>query len=66
MSAASDARAREKEVLLMLSSLYRLKLRLAAVRVRRSPPVRLVTRFASIARAGKFLLRNRLARLTVR
>jgi len=66
MSAASAARAREKEALLMLSSLYRLRLRLVAERARRSPAVKLATRLASIARMGRYLLGFRVPRSTVR
>ena len=66
MSAASDIRAREKETLLMLSSLQRLRLRLAVERARQSPEVRLATRFASIARIGRYLLGFRFPRPTVR
>ena len=66
MSIASEARAREKENLLMLSSLYRLRLRLGAVRARRSPEMTFVTRFASIARVGRYLLGFRVPRSTVR
>ena len=49
-------RAQEKEVLLMLSSLYRLRLRLAAEKARGSRAVTIFARLASIARAGRYLL----------
>ena len=66
MSASRDDRARQKATLLMLSSLYRLRLRLAAERARSSPAVTLVTRIASLARIGRYLLRHRVTRATVR
>ena len=54
MSARLDALAREKEILLMRSSLGRLRLRIAAERVRGSRAAVIVQRIASIARLVRF------------
>jgi len=62
----SADRAREKQVLLMLSSLYRLRLRLAAGKARGSRAVTIFARLASIARVGRYLLGSRAAKPTVR
>jgi len=66
MSAASNARAREKEALLMLSSLHRLRLRLAVARMRHTRAVTIFTRLALVARIGRYLLSERAPRRTVR
>jgi hypothetical protein len=59
-------RVRDKEILLMLSTLYRLRLRLAIERARRSREATLIARIASIARMGRFLLGFRIPRDSVR
>ena len=59
MSSRLDALAREKEVLLMRSTLGRLRLRIAAERVRGSRAVLVARRMSSLARLLRLLGRKR-------
>jgi hypothetical protein len=59
MSTRLDALAREKELLVMRSSLARLRLRVAAERVRGSRAVVIAQRISSLARLARFLVGKR-------
>jgi hypothetical protein len=59
MSERRDALAREKEMLLLRSALGRLRMRLAAERIRGTRGALFATRIAWVARLGRAILASR-------